>query len=103
MDQSQEGIPVVMETTRKRILSFLQDNPATIRDVSKKFHISEREALYHLEHLASGRNARYGLEILPARCRNCGFVFRKRRKVRCPSRCPVCRSEQIVRPEYRIR
>jgi predicted Zn-ribbon and HTH transcriptional regulator len=38
----------------------------------------------------------------PARCQQCGFVFRERRRLTCPSRCPTCRSEAICPARYGI-
>jgi predicted Zn-ribbon and HTH transcriptional regulator len=38
----------------------------------------------------------------PARCLDCGFVFKKRTRFTTPGRCPVCRSEAIAPPAYGI-
>lgn len=43
------------------------------------------------------------LEITPAECRNCGFVFAKRERLTSPGKCPVCRNEAILDPLFRIR
>lgn len=33
---------------------------------------------------------------------SCGFTFRKRERLSTPSRCPVCRSEEITETRYGI-
>ena len=39
---------------------------------------------------------------VPAECRGCGFVFRKRELLQAPSRCPVCKGESISDPSFRL-
>ncbi len=58
--------------------------------------------LRHVE--LSLRKAAQRLRIEPARCRDCGFVFRDRssRHLHAPGRCPQCRSERIAEPRFRI-
>lgn len=80
----------------------------TARDISKECHISEKEALEHLPHVAkktgvtgrNGRPARFAVE--PSECMECGFVFRKRDRLKTPSRCPVCKSEEIKEMKFGI-
>jgi hypothetical protein len=38
----------------------------------------------------------------PSECQDCGFVFRDRRRLTQPSRCPRCRSEATTPPRYGI-
>jgi predicted Zn-ribbon and HTH transcriptional regulator len=67
-------------------------------------HVPEKEVYGHLEHIR--RSIQVGcdhLEITPAECRDCGFVFAKRERLAPPGKCPVCRSEAIFDPLFAIR
>lgn len=91
------------ETIRQELVLILGDRPASARELSAAVRIPERDVYEHLEHLHRGR--RHGLELLvtPAECRKCGFVFRKRERLKKPGKCPVCRGEAIQDPLFSIR
>ncbi|HXX35690.1 MAG TPA: transcriptional regulator [Thermodesulfobacteriota bacterium] len=90
-----------MQTLRKAIAETLERDFLDLREISKIFHIKEREALDHLEHIArSARLKRFFME--PAVCLDCGFTFKKRDRLSTPSRCPLCRSSSIAPPRFKI-
>lgn len=74
------------------------------RQLAEMLDISERQVEDHLAHvvrtLARDHTRRFILE--PCACADCGFVFRERKKLTRPSRCPHCRSEDITAPRYGI-
>lgn len=91
------------ETVRRRILALLEEGPRTSREISAAAHIPEKEVGEHLAHVrkslrAEGRR----LEQFPAVCLGCGFIFRKRDRVKGPGRCPVCKGEFITDPAFRV-
>lgn len=88
-------------TPRQILLSILEDSqiPLSIRELSIKAGLSEKEVIHHLSHLRkSVRNKMFRLEIIPAECKDCGFSFQKRKDFKKPSRCPICKSEYIDPP-----
>lgn len=87
-------------TIRQRIATMLKGQSLTVREISKALRISEKEVYYHLEHVQRSCGIKNKLISEPARCLDCGFVFRKRSKLSAPGRCPVCRSEAITMPMY---
>ena len=90
-------------TIREAIRRVLADGFATAREVSGRVGISEKDVAGHLEHLArSLKSAGERLEIDPAKCLACGFVFRDRSRLTTPSRCPRCRDEGIAPARYRV-
>jgi len=93
------------ETIRKGIVSILRgQRPVSVRDLSQDLSISEKELWGHLEHILRTVHHRgERLVITPAKCRECGFTFRKRSRLKKPGRCPVCRSESLDDPLYAIR
>ena len=90
-----------MLTLRKKIAEALEEECLDLREISKLFRIKEREALDHLKHIAKSVHPRR-LIIEPASCKQCGFSFKKRTRLNTPGRCPVCKSEQIYPPRFKI-
>jgi predicted Zn-ribbon and HTH transcriptional regulator len=90
-----------MLTLRKKIAEVLESESLDLREISRRFGIKEREALEHLEHVALSIRPKK-LISEPARCQGCGFTFKKRTRLNTPGRCPLCRSESISSPVFRI-
>jgi len=90
-----------MGTLREAIAATLEQEALDLREISKRLHIKEREALDHLEHVArSVRPKRFIIE--PASCLDCGFVFKKRDRLATPGKCPICRSQSVSPPRFKI-
>jgi predicted Zn-ribbon and HTH transcriptional regulator len=82
---------------------LLRQQPLTAREISKQVGVMEREVYAHLEHLRQSlHRGDMTLQVLPAACRGCGFVFSKRERLKRPSRCPLCHGESISQPRFRI-
>jgi predicted Zn-ribbon and HTH transcriptional regulator len=91
------------ETVRRSILALLERGPRTAREISAAVHIPEREVGAHLVHLGKSLRAiGKRLELEPAVCLSCGFVFRKRERPTGPGRCPICKGEFISEPSFRV-
>ena len=55
-----------------------------------------------LQHaLRSARAAGHQIEVIPARCRACDFVFGAD-KLTKPSRCPACKGSRLFEPMIRV-
>jgi predicted Zn-ribbon and HTH transcriptional regulator len=92
------------ETVRQMIQVFLEGDPASIREISQGVGASEKDVVGHMEHLARSLPRRGSeLVVVPAECEECGFVFRKRGRLRRPGRCPLCRSAAIAEPLFSVR
>lgn len=91
------------ETVRRRIRALLEEGPHSAKEISFAIRIQEKEIEHHLEHLRKSLHAEgRRLTQVPAECRGCGFVFRKRDRLKGPGRCPVCKGEAISDPSFRI-
>ncbi len=92
------------ETIRQEILSLLGEQGISAKEISGAVHIAEKDVYDHLEHIdRSTHTTGNHLTIIPAECMKCGFVFKKRERLKKPGRCPVCRGEQIQDPLFSIR
>ncbi|MHB8880099.1 MAG: transcriptional regulator [Thermodesulfovibrionales bacterium] len=91
------------DTIRHELMHELDGISLSAREISEKVGISEKAVADHLEHihrsLAGGTRK---LMVTPAACISCGFVFRKRERMKKPGRCPVCHSEHIQDPLFSI-
>ena len=92
------------ETIRREIMDILKDEFLSAKDISGSVGISVKEVFEHLDHIQKsiGKGGR-SLEVTPAECKKCGFVFKKRERLKKPGKCPVCRSESIEEPLFSIR
>lgn len=88
------------ETLRREIVSLLGEESMTAREISGRVGISEKDVLAHLDHIRIAR--RGSLVVTPAECMSCGFIFRKRERLKGPGKCPVCHSEHIAEPSFSI-
>lgn len=91
-------------TPRQRIADLLTLAPMTTQQIAAVVKMSERQVEDHLGHImktvARERTRRFVLH--PSECKACDFVFRDRRRITRPSRCPQCRSELLTDPRYSL-
>jgi predicted Zn-ribbon and HTH transcriptional regulator len=93
-----------LETVRHAVMDLISEEPLSAKDISSQAHITEKEVYNHLEHIRLSVHASGGsLEVVPAECRSCGFVFTKRDRLTPPGKCPICRNESIFEPLFNIR
>ena len=92
------------QTPRQRLIELLIGTRLATHQLAQMLGIRERQVEEHLVHvvktIARDKTRRFILD--PARCQDCGFVFRERRRLTSPSRCPQCRSEAIEAARYGI-
>ena len=91
------------ETLRRRIVILLQERPYGGKELSGYLRIPERDVYDHLEHIRKTMNkGNARLVVTPAFCEKCGFVFRKRDRLKRPSKCPICHAESPQEPLFSI-
>lgn len=92
------------DTLRRAISELILDQPLSAREISVRAHLMEKEVYGHLEHIRHSLHAVGShLEVTPAECRSCGFIFTRRERLTPPGKCPVCRCETIFKPLFAIR
>ena len=91
------------ETLRRRIVTLLKGGPLSGKELSNELRIPEKDVCEHLEHIRKTMNkGECKFIVLPARCSKCGFVFRKRGRLKKPGKCPLCRSELVDPPLFSV-
>ncbi|HKZ46251.1 MAG TPA: ArsR family transcriptional regulator [Thermodesulfobacteriota bacterium] len=90
-------IPIKREDTiRHKIISLIERQSLCAKEISADVRISEKEVYGHLEHIKKTLiKSNQRLVVIPSECNKCGFVFKKRDKLKKPGRCPVCNNESI--------
>lgn len=91
-----------MRTIRQEIFEVLKGRMLTARDISREVGIRQREVFGHLAHIARSLHGSRRFKMEPSTCLSCGFVFRKRERMRTPGRCPKCRSEEISETRFGV-
>jgi predicted Zn-ribbon and HTH transcriptional regulator len=95
------SVPARTETARQALRDTLEHGPFTAHELSARAGIAERDVVGHLEHLERTAKARGETFVVePARCDDCGFVFKKRERLGRPSKCPICRGGHVAPPRF---
>ncbi len=85
------------------MILLLSEGNCTARDLSQILGVREKEVYAHLVHIArSVVPQRQRLLVIPSKCLSCEYVFDTRKRFTKPGRCPICKSERIQEPRYRI-
>jgi predicted Zn-ribbon and HTH transcriptional regulator len=89
-------------TVRKEILDRLAGAPRSVSSLARELGLKRGDVEEDLRHaLRSAEAAGYQVDVVPARCRSCGFTF-DRGKLSKPGKCPECRGTRIFEPQISI-
>ena len=92
-----------MKTVRQKIIELLSEGEMDALELSREVSIREKEVYDHLAHIARSLAAKGNkLEIHPARCLSCGYVFKHRQRFTRPGRCPHCKNSHLQSPYFYI-
>ena len=87
---------------RRHLLELLSHEPRSVSSLAREMGMSRGDVDDDLRHaLRSAEAAGHHIEIVPARCKSCGFVFGAD-KLSKPSRCPSCKGSRVFEPMIRI-
>ena len=91
-----------MKPLRRHLLDVLSREPRSVSSLARELGMARSDVDDDLRHLLrSARASGHAVEILPARCRSCEFVFSPD-KLTKPSRCPACRGTRLFEAQVRI-
>lgn len=86
---------------RRQLIELLSQEPRSVSWLARELGLHRRDVEEDLRHaLRSARAAGYRVEVLPARCKACDFVFGTD-KLSKPSRCPSCKGTRLFEPMIR--
>jgi predicted Zn-ribbon and HTH transcriptional regulator len=89
-------------TLRRALVDFLADEPRSISWLARELGMTRGSVEVDLQHaLRSAVAAGHRIEVIPARCKSCDFVFAPDKLTR-PGRCPACKGSRVFEPLIRI-
>ncbi len=90
-------------TIRQEIARLLEQRNMDAREISQEIGIEERDVYRHLAHVKRSQAAREKRLLFdPPKCKSCGYVFKDRKRLTRPGRCPKCKNSTIQGPKFRI-
>ena len=88
---------------RRQLIDLLSDEFRSASSLARELGMTRGDIEDDLRHaLRSARASGHDLEIVPARCKSCGFVFGEDKLLK-PGRCPACKGSRLLEPMIRIR
>ena len=89
-------------TLRRRLHELLSAEPRSVSSLAHELGLARGDLEDDLRHMLRSAAARgEAIDILPARCKGCGFEFGADRLAK-PGRCPACRGSRIQEAMIRI-
>ena len=88
---------------RQRIIELLinTDRPLSVEEISLYLKIDSSVVASDLSRIVEAMTRKgYRIEIVPARCKKCGFEFEP--SLHIPSKCPRCHSQWLEPPRFRL-
>jgi transcriptional regulator len=87
---------------RRQIIDLLSREPRSASSIAREMGMRRGEIEEDLRHaLRSADAAGHHIEIIPTRCKDCGFTFAADRLVK-PGRCPACKGSRLFEALIRI-
>jgi len=90
-------------TRRQEISEMLRHRTLTVKEIADEFMTIPEEIVEDLNHIKDTVRPQEELKYTDPLCNNCGFLFKERKKLKPPSKCPACKSHDIKSPKYFVR
>ena len=100
-DVATEGFTAVRRdvTLRRQLIELLSNAPRSVSSLAREMGLRRNDAEEELRHaLRSATAAGHRIQVMPARCKDCGFVFSDDRLTK-PGRCPSCKGSRLFEPQ----
>ncbi len=87
---------------RKDLLALLRAQPRSASSLARELGLTRADIEDDLRHaIRSARAARHRVQVIPARCKACGYEFGEDRLAK-PSKCPACRGSRIYEAQILV-
>ena len=91
-----------MATLRRQLIELLSHEPRSASSLAQQLGLRRGDIEDDLRHaVRSATAAGHRIEVVPARCKDCGFEFSADRLAK-PGRCPSCRGSRLFEPLLRL-
>ena len=87
---------------RRHLIELLSAEPRSASSLAREMGLRRGDIEEELQHaLRSASAAGHRIEVIPARCKDCGFTFDPDRLAK-PGRCPSCTGSRLFEALIRI-
>jgi len=87
---------------RRDLIELLSHEPRSASWIARELGLRRGDVEHDLQHaLRSARAAGHRIDVVPARCKSCNFVFAQDELVK-PGRCPACKGTRLFEPMIQI-
>jgi predicted Zn-ribbon and HTH transcriptional regulator len=91
-----------MPTLRRQLIELLSHEPRSASSLARELGLRRGDVEEDLRHaLRSATGAGHLIEVIPARCKDCNFLFGADRLSK-PGRCPSCKGSRLFEPLIRL-
>jgi transcriptional regulator len=89
-------------TVRRQLIELLSQEPRSVSSLARELGLHRGDIEVQLRHaIRSASAAGHLVEVIPARCKQCDFVFDADRLSK-PGRCPSCKASRLFEPLLRL-
>jgi len=89
-------------TRRHELIDLLSREPRSLSSIAREMGLRRDDVEEDLRHALKSATAQgHQVVVVPARCKDCGFVFDKQRLTK-PGRCPSCKGSRLFEPQIRL-
>jgi len=90
-------------TQRQEIIDMLRYRQLTVKEIADEFLTIPEIIVEDLKHIRESVWPQEKLMHTDPVCRDCGFIFKERKKLKPPSKCPKCKSHKIDAPRFFVK
>ncbi len=88
---------------RRHLIDLLSHEPRSVSSLARELGLTRGDIEDDLRHaIRSARSQGHAVEVIPARCKACDFVFSDE-KLTKPGRCPACKGTRLYEPMIHVR
>ncbi|MFX0087547.1 MAG: transcriptional regulator [Candidatus Hodarchaeota archaeon] len=93
-----------MKTRREKIIELLSKNEEmTLQELADLTHSALKTIIEDIDSVRKTiKSENKRIEVSPASCMSCNYIFSGRNRISDPSKCPECHSERISSQRFRI-
>jgi transcriptional regulator len=89
-------------TIRRQLIELLSPEPRSVSTMAQQLGLSRGDIEEDLRHaVRSAMASGHRVQVIPARCKDCDFVFGEDRLAK-PGRCPSCKGSRLFEPLLRL-
>jgi transcriptional regulator len=89
-------------TFRRQLVDLLSYEPRSVSSIAREMGLRRSDIEDDVRHaLRSAAAAGHRINVVPASCKDCGFVFGPERLTK-PGRCPACKGSRLHEPQIQL-